>query len=249
MLQMECGLDLDPGAKILIFIGRWVKQKGVDHIAMLTPVFLRSHQDVQIVLAGPPDDSCGRYAGELLAGLGDEFKGRLFVCTQCRGISWHALAVVGLSTGVDIFSITCRVDIGNLLSVFGRHESTCWGWRSSTGSSSLARRAAPGHTSASLLLALSRLATWTWSLASWEYPARMEKEVRRKVYLVGTPVFSSFSEYTYEVIVGPRGFRLRRVAVKPGLKWTFAFFVYSAMVPLKLRVQPKNESRSKPLVS
>ena len=26
----------DPGAKILIFIGRWVKQKGVDHIAMLT---------------------------------------------------------------------------------------------------------------------------------------------------------------------------------------------------------------------
>ena len=28
----------DPGAKILIFIGRWVKQKGVDHIAMLTKV-------------------------------------------------------------------------------------------------------------------------------------------------------------------------------------------------------------------
>eukprot|EP00439_Symbiodinium_sp_Y106_P039343 s2875_g4.t2 len=81
-LQKECGLDLDPGAKILIFIGRWVKQKGVDHIAMLTPVFLRSHQDVQIVLAGPPDDACGRYAGELLAGLGDEFKGRLFVCTK-----------------------------------------------------------------------------------------------------------------------------------------------------------------------
>ena len=40
------------GAKILIFIGRWVKQKGVDHIAMLTPVFLRSHPEVQIVLAG-----------------------------------------------------------------------------------------------------------------------------------------------------------------------------------------------------
>ena len=27
------------------------------------------------VLAGPPDDSCGLFAGELLAGLGDEFKG------------------------------------------------------------------------------------------------------------------------------------------------------------------------------
>ena len=81
-LQRHCGLDEDPEAKILIFIGRWVKQKGVDHIAMLTPVFLRSHPEVQIVLAGPPDDSCGLYAGELLAGLGDEFKGRLFVCTK-----------------------------------------------------------------------------------------------------------------------------------------------------------------------
>ncbi|CAL1149247.1 unnamed protein product [Cladocopium goreaui] len=76
------GLDEDPGAKILIFIGRWVKQKGVDHIAMLTPAFLRSHPEVQIILAGPPDDACGLYAGTLLDQLGDEFKGRLFVCTK-----------------------------------------------------------------------------------------------------------------------------------------------------------------------
>eukprot|EP00931_Biecheleriopsis_adriatica_P028266 TRINITY_DN1687_c0_g2_i5.p1 TRINITY_DN1687_c0_g2~~TRINITY_DN1687_c0_g2_i5.p1 ORF type:complete len:3114 (-),score=646.00 TRINITY_DN1687_c0_g2_i5:69-8834(-) len=81
-LQKHCDLDEDPGAKILIFIGRWVKQKGVDHIAMLTPAFLRSHPEVQIVLAGPPDDACGLYAGELLAPLVDEFKGRLFVCTK-----------------------------------------------------------------------------------------------------------------------------------------------------------------------
>jgi len=81
-LQKHCGLDEDPGAKILIFIGRWVKQKGVDHIAMLTPAFLRSHPEVQIVLAGPPDDACGLYAGELLAGISEEWKGRLFVCTK-----------------------------------------------------------------------------------------------------------------------------------------------------------------------
>eukprot|EP00972_Heterocapsa_arctica_P043660 6446414-Heterocapsa_arctica.AAC.1 len=31
-LQKHCGLDPNPEAKILIFIGRWVKQKGVDHI-------------------------------------------------------------------------------------------------------------------------------------------------------------------------------------------------------------------------
>eukprot|EP00434_Breviolum_minutum_P011453 symbB.v1.2.010099.t1/scaffold656.1/size175949/1 len=81
-LQRHCGLHEDPGAKILIFIGRWVKQKGVDHIAMLTPAFLRSHPEVQIILAGPPDDACGLYAGTLLDQLGDEFTGRLFVCTK-----------------------------------------------------------------------------------------------------------------------------------------------------------------------
>eukprot|EP00930_Biecheleria_cincta_P039601 TRINITY_DN27203_c0_g1_i1.p1 TRINITY_DN27203_c0_g1~~TRINITY_DN27203_c0_g1_i1.p1 ORF type:complete len:3112 (-),score=539.42 TRINITY_DN27203_c0_g1_i1:137-9322(-) len=81
-LQKHCDLNVDPGAKILIFIGRWVKQKGVDHIAMLTPSFLRSHPEVQIVLAGPPDDACGMYAGELLAPMVHEFRGRLFVCTK-----------------------------------------------------------------------------------------------------------------------------------------------------------------------
>lgn len=82
------GLEQDPAAKILIFIGRWVKQrlafglpfwrfkellelrKGVDHIAMLTPAFLQSHPEVQIILAGPPDDACGLYAGTLLEQLG-----------------------------------------------------------------------------------------------------------------------------------------------------------------------------------
>ncbi|CAJ1401432.1 unnamed protein product [Effrenium voratum] len=81
-LQKHCDLDQDPGAKILIFIGRWVKQKGVDHIAMLTQDILRSRREVQMVLAGPPDDAFGLYAQELLAPLKSIFKGRLFVCTE-----------------------------------------------------------------------------------------------------------------------------------------------------------------------
>ncbi|CAK9084887.1 unnamed protein product [Durusdinium trenchii] len=81
-LQKHCDLDQDPGAKILIFIGRWVKQKGVDHIAMLTKDILKSRREVQIVLAGPPDDAFGLYAQELLAPLKPLFKGRLFVCTE-----------------------------------------------------------------------------------------------------------------------------------------------------------------------
>uniref|UniRef100_A0A7S2NN61 Uncharacterized protein n=1 Tax=Zooxanthella nutricula TaxID=1333877 RepID=A0A7S2NN61_9DINO len=66
----------------MIFIGRWVKQKGVDHIAELAPAILRIHPEVQIVLAGKADDACGMYAQELLAPLLHEFRGRLFLCTE-----------------------------------------------------------------------------------------------------------------------------------------------------------------------
>ena len=48
------------------------------------------------VLVGPPDDSCGLFAGELLAGLGDEFKGRLFVCTKLLGCFSRSQACVSL---------------------------------------------------------------------------------------------------------------------------------------------------------
>eukprot|EP00913_Durusdinium_trenchii_P022125 g20789.t1 len=43
---------------------------------------LKSRREVQIVLAGPPDDAFGLYAQELLAPLKPLFKGRLFVCTE-----------------------------------------------------------------------------------------------------------------------------------------------------------------------
>jgi len=81
-LQEFCELDTDPDAKILIFIGRWVKQKGVDHIALLASSILQKNRDVQFVLAGPPGDPYGNYAQELLRPLMDKFKGRLFVVTR-----------------------------------------------------------------------------------------------------------------------------------------------------------------------
>lgn len=81
-LQQYCKLNPDPNAKILIFIGRWVKQKGVDHIALLTPAILHKYPDVQFVLAGPPGDPYGNYAQELLTPLKQEYPGRLFVVTE-----------------------------------------------------------------------------------------------------------------------------------------------------------------------
>jgi len=81
-LQEFCGLRIDPDAKILIFIGRWVKQKGVDHIALLASNMLESYPEVQFVLAGPPGDPYGSYAQELLKPLADQYAGRLFVVTK-----------------------------------------------------------------------------------------------------------------------------------------------------------------------
>eukprot|EP00425_Heterocapsa_triquetra_P036815 CAMPEP_0195080476 /NCGR_PEP_ID=MMETSP0448-20130528/22166_1 /TAXON_ID=66468 /ORGANISM="Heterocapsa triquestra, Strain CCMP 448" /LENGTH=1999 /DNA_ID=CAMNT_0040113429 /DNA_START=61 /DNA_END=6060 /DNA_ORIENTATION=+ len=82
MLQEFCGLDVDDKYKILIFIGRWVKQKGVDNIALRAPTILDNNPDVQFVLAGPPGDPYGSYAQELLRPLVDEYPGRLFVVTE-----------------------------------------------------------------------------------------------------------------------------------------------------------------------
>mmetsp|Transcript_103399 Transcript_103399/g.299071 ORF Transcript_103399/g.299071 Transcript_103399/m.299071 type:complete len:1957 (-) Transcript_103399:212-6082(-) len=81
-LQEFCELKVDPEAKILIFVGRWVKQKGVDHIALLASQILDDNPEVQFVLAGPPGDPYGSYAQELLRPLADSYPGRLFVVTK-----------------------------------------------------------------------------------------------------------------------------------------------------------------------
>eukprot|EP00931_Biecheleriopsis_adriatica_P028261 TRINITY_DN1687_c0_g1_i1.p1 TRINITY_DN1687_c0_g1~~TRINITY_DN1687_c0_g1_i1.p1 ORF type:complete len:3142 (-),score=579.43 TRINITY_DN1687_c0_g1_i1:40-9312(-) len=81
-LQEHCRLTQDPNAKILIFIGSWAKQKGVDLIAALLPDILRSYPSVQAILAGPGADACGLLAQELVAALVPEFPGRMFFCAE-----------------------------------------------------------------------------------------------------------------------------------------------------------------------
>jgi len=91
-LQEFCGLTVDPKAKILIFIGRWVKQKGVDHIALLASRILDASPEVQFVLAGPPGDPYGNYAQELLRPLAADYVGRVFVVTRFFMIPQEARA-------------------------------------------------------------------------------------------------------------------------------------------------------------
>lgn len=71
----------DPDARIFVFLGRWVKQKGVDYIADVAEWMLSAHPKAQLVMIGPVGDCFGSYARAKLEALRDEgrFKESLFV--------------------------------------------------------------------------------------------------------------------------------------------------------------------------
>merc|ERR1719336_1008047 len=50
-----------PGARIFVFMGRWVKQKGMDYIADIAEWMVRTHRNLQLAVIGPPGDSFGTY--------------------------------------------------------------------------------------------------------------------------------------------------------------------------------------------
>lgn len=66
---------------------RWVKQKGIDIIADITPWILNSFPRAQLILLGPASDIHGQYArirltklaGEVATGMHPSWSGRLFV--------------------------------------------------------------------------------------------------------------------------------------------------------------------------
>jgi glycogen synthase len=83
-IQREYGLIEDTPvrkSRIFVFLGRWVKQKGVDYIANITTKTLSEHSDAQLIMIGPVGDSFGSYAVKKLQSIVDSgaFKGRLYV--------------------------------------------------------------------------------------------------------------------------------------------------------------------------
>jgi glycogen synthase len=50
-----------PGARIFVFLGRWVKQKGMDYIADIAEWMVQTHTNLQLAVIGPPGDSFGTY--------------------------------------------------------------------------------------------------------------------------------------------------------------------------------------------
>ena len=80
-VQCALGLQEDPEARLLVFVGRWTYEKGIDLVARLALWFLRSDPRVQLFIVGPVGDAFGEWAASRLklAARQDEFRKRLFV--------------------------------------------------------------------------------------------------------------------------------------------------------------------------
>jgi alpha-1,3-glucan synthase len=75
--QEWAGLTVDPTADLVVFVGRWSMQKGIDLIADLAPTLLDEF-NMQLLCVGPVIDLYGRFAAEKLNHLTKVYPGRVF---------------------------------------------------------------------------------------------------------------------------------------------------------------------------
>lgn len=80
-VQRRYGLSQNADARIFVFLGRWVKQKGVDYIADVAEWMLTTYSGAQLIMIGPVGDPYGTYAKEKLERLysAGKFNQRMFI--------------------------------------------------------------------------------------------------------------------------------------------------------------------------
>ena len=76
--QEWAGLEQRPDADLLVFVGRWSMQKGVDLIADVMPAVLEAHPNVQLICIGPVIDLHGKFAALKLDHMMRLYPGRVF---------------------------------------------------------------------------------------------------------------------------------------------------------------------------
>ena len=76
--QEWAGLTVDPLAELLVFVGRWSMQKGIDLIADAIPALLEENEKVQLICIGPVIDLYGKFAALKLDVLMKKYPGRVF---------------------------------------------------------------------------------------------------------------------------------------------------------------------------
>ncbi|KAJ5232661.1 hypothetical protein N7468_005617 [Penicillium chermesinum] len=76
--QEWAGLHQIPDADLLVFVGRWSMQKGIDLIADVMPAVLEARPNVQLICVGPVIDLYGKFAALKLDRMMKLYPGRVF---------------------------------------------------------------------------------------------------------------------------------------------------------------------------
>ncbi|KAI9931074.1 hypothetical protein ASPWEDRAFT_124272 [Aspergillus wentii DTO 134E9] len=113
--QRWAGLNEDRDADLLVFVGRWSKQKGVDLIADVMPAVLSARPHVQLICVGPIIDLYGKLAAIKLERIMAMFPGR--VCSKPA----FTILPQYVFSGADFALIPSRDEPFGLIAVeFGR---------------------------------------------------------------------------------------------------------------------------------
>ena len=78
LAQEWAGLDVNPKAELLVFVGRWSVQKGIDLIADCFPAILKEHANVQLICVGPVIDLHGSLAAAKMGVMMRQYPGRVY---------------------------------------------------------------------------------------------------------------------------------------------------------------------------
>ena len=102
-------------ADLLVFVGRWSKQKGVDLIADVMPAVLSARPQVQLICVGPIIDLYGRLAAIKLERIMEMFPGRVLSKPEFTVLPPYVFS------GADFALIPSRDEPFGLIAVeFGR---------------------------------------------------------------------------------------------------------------------------------
>lgn len=80
--QEWAGLQQIPNADLMVFVGRWSMQKGIDLIADVMPGVFESRPNVQLICVGPVIDLYGKFAALKLDRMMKLYPGRVFSSPQ-----------------------------------------------------------------------------------------------------------------------------------------------------------------------
>jgi len=76
--QEWADLEQNPDAELLVFVGRWSMQKGIDLIADVAPQLLKENKNLQLLCIGPVIDLYGKFAAMKLQRLMEVYPGRVY---------------------------------------------------------------------------------------------------------------------------------------------------------------------------